>query len=116
MLGAWRCLVFFLFCLPAHTRLLVPSVLEAATFISHSTVHPCLQDCEAFPWLKYWDICTSSSGQPRGPEYLCPVLGKAKSSCSQLSCLASILIPHLSPARCLPDGGLWACTGGCCLH
>lgn len=116
MLGAWRCLVFFLFCLHARTHLLVPSVLEAATFISHSTVHSCLQDCEAFPWLKYWDICTSSSGQPRGPEYLCPVLEKAKSSCSQLSCLASILIPHLSPARCLPDGGLWACTGGCCLH
>ena len=30
---------FLLFCLPAHTRLLVPSVLEAASFITRSTVH-----------------------------------------------------------------------------
>lgn len=31
--------VFSLFCLPAHTGLLVPSVLEAASFITRSTVH-----------------------------------------------------------------------------
>lgn len=109
VLGAWRCLIFFLFYLPAHTPLPVPSVLEVASFSRRSTIHSCLQGCEFFLWLQYWaiylsldspeDLSTSALfwKRPQAPAPSCSLFG---------FCFDSTPVPSQLPP---PAGGAWAC-------
>uniref|UniRef100_A0A8D1XMA7 Pyruvate kinase n=1 Tax=Sus scrofa TaxID=9823 RepID=A0A8D1XMA7_PIG len=109
VLGAWRCLIFFLFYLPAHTPLPVPSVLEVASFSIRSTIHSCLQGCEFFLWLQYWaiylsldspeDLSTSALfwKRPQAPAPSCSLFG---------FCFDSTPVPSQLPP---PAGGAWAC-------